>query len=65
MKQLLIAAVLTLTAPVALACSPLLDVSMRPLAGKDPVHLCETYDGKVLFRCAGLSVQRIHGPGAR
>ena len=49
MKQLLIAAVLTLTAPVALACSPLLDVSMRPLAGKDPVHLCETYDGKVLL----------------
>ena len=32
-------------------CAPLLDVSFRPLAGKDrePVHLCEAYEGKVLL----------------
>lgn len=36
---------------VQAACSPLLDVSFRPLAGKDrePVHLCEAYEGKVLL----------------
>lgn len=33
----------------AKACSPLLDVAFRPLAGKEPVHLCEAYDGKVLL----------------
>ncbi len=49
MKRLLTAAVLMVSAPVALACSPLLDVSMRPLAGKAPVHLCEKFDGKVLL----------------
>jgi glutathione peroxidase len=32
-------------------CAPLLDVSFRPLAGKDrePVHLCDAYEGKVLL----------------
>ena len=43
---------LWLNASVALAaCAPLLDVSFRPLAGKDrePVHLCEAYEGKVLL----------------
>jgi len=49
MKRLLSAAVLIVSAPVALACSPLLDVSMRPLAGKESVHLCEEFDGKVLL----------------
>jgi len=49
MKRLLSVAVLIVSAPVALACSPLLDVSMRPLAGKEPVHLCEKFDGKVLL----------------
>ena len=34
---------------VAAACAPLLDVSYRPLAGKEPVHLCEAYEGKVLL----------------
>lgn len=49
MKRLMSAVVLAVAAPFALACSPLLDVSMRPLAGKEPVHLCEKYDGKVLL----------------
>ena len=49
MKRLLSAAILMFSAPLALACSPLLDVSMRPLAGKEPVHLCEKFDGKVLL----------------
>ena len=49
MKRLLSATVLMLSAPLALACSPLLDVSMRALAGKEPVHLCEKFDGKVLL----------------
>jgi glutathione peroxidase len=49
MKRLLSAAILMCSAPLALACSPLLDVSMRPLAGKEPVHLCEKFDGKVLL----------------
>ncbi|MGD2064599.1 MAG: glutathione peroxidase [Nitrospirota bacterium] len=30
-------------------CSPLLDVSMRPLAAAEPVHLCEAYRGKVVL----------------
>jgi len=49
MKRLLIPILLSLIAPVALACSPLLDVSMRPLAGKEPVKLCDKFDGKVLL----------------
>ncbi|HWT15607.1 MAG TPA: glutathione peroxidase [Patescibacteria group bacterium] len=42
-------AALMMSTPLAFACSPLLDVSMRSLAGKEPVHLCEKYDGKVLL----------------
>jgi glutathione peroxidase len=49
MKRLCLAAFLMAAAPLTLACSPLLDVSMRPLAGKEPVHLCEKFDGKVLL----------------
>jgi glutathione peroxidase len=49
MKRLLSAVALITVAPLAFACSPLLDVSMRPLAGKEPVHLCEKFDGKVLL----------------
>ena len=49
MKRWIFAVAMTLAAPLALACSPLLDVSMRPLAGKEPVHLCEKFDGKVLL----------------
>lgn len=49
MKRLMFAVVLMGSASLALACSPLLDVSMRPLAGKEPVHLCEKFDGKVLL----------------
>ena len=43
---------LLMNASAALAaCAPLLDVSFRPLAGKDrePVHLCDAYEGKVLL----------------
>ena len=37
-------------ASAALAsCAALLDHSYRPLAGKEPVHLCEAYAGKVLL----------------
>ena len=49
MKRTVITCILALAAPVAMACSPLLDVSMRPLAGKEPQHLCEKFDGKVLL----------------
>ena len=49
MKRFLISVLLLCTGPVALACSPLLDVSVRPLAGKEPVQLCEKFDGKVLL----------------
>ncbi|MCK7595378.1 glutathione peroxidase [Pseudomarimonas salicorniae] len=30
-------------------CAPLLDHSYRPLAGKQPVHLCEAYADKVVL----------------
>ena len=30
-------------------CAPLLDVSKRPLAAAEPVHLCEAYRGKVVL----------------
>jgi glutathione peroxidase len=49
MKRLIVVCVLSLVSPLALACSDLLDVSMRPLAGKEPQKLCETFDGKVLL----------------
>ena len=51
MKHLLSAALLMLIpAGAALAeCAALLDHSYRPLAGKQPVHLCEAYAGKVLL----------------
>ncbi len=49
MKRTLLPILLTLISPLALACSPLLDVSMRPLAGKEPLKLCEKFDGKVLL----------------
>jgi glutathione peroxidase len=49
MRRRLAACLLVLTAPIAWACSPLLDVSMRPLAGKEPVRLCDRFDGKVLL----------------
>lgn len=35
--------------PAALACSDLLDVEFRPLAGKEKVKLCDRFDGKVLL----------------
>jgi glutathione peroxidase len=37
------------TAVVAADCAALLDHSYRPLAGKQPVHLCKAYAGKVLL----------------
>jgi glutathione peroxidase len=41
---------LLLMPTIALAdCASLLDHSFRPLAGKQPVHLCEAYEGKVLL----------------
>ena len=49
MKRLLFVAVSMVSAPLAWGCNPLLDVSMRPLAGKQPVHLCDKFDGKVLL----------------
>lgn len=30
-------------------CAPLLDFSFRPLGGREPVRLCEQYQGKVLL----------------
>ena len=51
MKALLSVLALSLL-PVGAAlagCAALLDHSYRPLAGKQPVHLCEAYQGKVLL----------------
>ncbi len=49
MKRLLMPILLTFATPLAFACSPLLDVSMRPLAGKESIKLCDKFDGKVLL----------------
>lgn len=49
MKRVMWAGLGLLAGQIAWACSPLLDTSVRPLAGKEPVHLCEPYDGKVLL----------------
>lgn len=39
-----------LALPIAAqACAPLLDESYRPLAGKEPVKLCERFGGQVLL----------------
>jgi glutathione peroxidase len=35
--------------PSAATCGALQDVSFRPLAGKEPVNLCERYEGQVLL----------------
>lgn len=40
---------LVLVMPAAAACPPGLDFSLRPLAGGEPVHLCERYGGKVVM----------------
>ena len=37
------------TATTNTACSPLLDVSIRRLAGEEQVNLCEAYRGKVIL----------------
>lgn len=48
--RLLNAGLLMLLATSAQAsCPALLDHNYRPLAGKDPVHLCDAYAGKVLL----------------
>jgi glutathione peroxidase len=49
MKRLLLPILLSLCSPLALACSPLLDVAVRPLAGKEAKKLCDQFDGKVLL----------------
>jgi len=49
MKHLLISVLLLSAHSASLACSALLDVAVRPLAGKEPVQLCEKFDGKVLL----------------
>jgi len=48
-SRLLLLLVLLASSAAAQACAPLLDVSFRPLAGKEPVKLCEAYSGKVLL----------------
>ena len=45
---LLLVALLFASAPVA-ACPELLDDSYRPLAGEEPVRLCDRFGGKVLL----------------
>lgn len=48
--RLFLALALSLSAGHAAAtCAPLLDENYRPLAGKEPVHLCEAYAGRVLL----------------
>ena len=47
MKRILL--LLCVLASPAFACSPLLDIAMRPLAGKEPQKLCDQFDGKVLL----------------
>ena len=49
MKRVLLFLALSGLLPAAYACSPLLDVSMRALAGKESHKLCEQFDGKVLL----------------
>jgi glutathione peroxidase len=48
-RRLPIALLLAAASLPAAACSELLDVSFRPLAAKEPVRLCERFDGKVLL----------------
>jgi glutathione peroxidase len=40
---------LLLAVPAAWACPPTLDVTARPLAGQEPVRLCDPYAGKVVL----------------
>ena len=49
MTRFLLLLVLLLASTGANACSDLLDAQFRPLAGKDKVDLCKTYEGKVLL----------------
>lgn len=46
MRALLFAALLPVA---AIACPPLLDHQLRPLASRDTVHLCERFEGQVLL----------------
>lgn len=49
MRNLLFVLLLLASAPAWSECAEALDFSYRPLAGKQPVHLCEQYQGKVLL----------------
>jgi glutathione peroxidase len=49
LRTLAVSIALTASSLVSAACPPLLDQNFRPLAGKEPVHLCEAYAGKVLL----------------
>lgn len=49
MRHLIAALLIAVAGPVAASCPSLLDETYRPLAGKQPVHLCEAYAGKVLL----------------
>ena len=49
MSRFLLALSLLFTSVRAFACSDLLNVEFRPLAGKKKVNLCTTYGGKVLL----------------
>ncbi len=49
LRSMLLSVALLAPSLVTAACPPLLDQHFRPLAGKQPVHLCEAYAGKVLL----------------
>ena len=46
---LLLSLLLVMLSMTAQACPENLDFSFRPLLGKEPVHLCESYAGKVVL----------------
>ncbi len=49
MSRILFAPLLLAASMANASCPPLLDHSFRPLAGKEPVKLCEQFEGKVLL----------------
>src|SRR5690606_38962711 len=49
MRNFLFLGLLLISGQAAAACAESLDFSYRPLAGKEPVHLCEQYQGKGLL----------------
>ncbi len=49
MPRILLAPLFFVASIASANCPPLLDHSFRPLAGKEPVKLCERFEGQVLL----------------